>query len=302
MFNPFQEDSPVYMGDTDKVNEYALDQTGRQYYGNIPWRVRAESTSCSSTRTSLAQQLKYKIHTRNTGTNQGVGSMAWGYFQFDPDVVDAVALLVDAAKSDYDLSSPIWVSRHLTNILSATTDRSLPGVLHGKWPSADEKDPYKDGSSPTEWTGSRKIFSQWLKEKKTVKYGQCWVFAGILTSALRTLGIPSRSLTTFRSAHDTRYESESNDYDHIIHYGTEAESIWNFHVWVDAWFSRPDLNEKAGWNAVDATPQESSSYNDEHNEMTMGPAYVPWIKKNSVDHENMYRSVSIIFLLKLTKL
>ena len=59
--------------------------------------------------------------------------------------------------------------------------------------------------------GSRKIFSQWLKERETVKYGQCWVFAGILTSALRALGIPSRSLTTFRSAHDTRYESESDD-------------------------------------------------------------------------------------------
>ena len=82
-----------------------------------------------------------------------------------------MALLLDSAKSDLDLSDPIWVARHLTNVLSATTDRNIEGVLHGKWPSADEKDPYKDGESPTSWTGSRKIFSQWLKSQKTVKAG-----------------------------------------------------------------------------------------------------------------------------------
>jgi transglutaminase 1 len=163
--------------------------------------------------------------------------MSWAYHQFDPDVLDAVLLLLDTAQASYALSDPIWVSRHLTNVLSATTDRNVNGVLHGKWPSADEEDPYKDGKSPTAWTGSRMIFSQWLKDQKTVKYGQCWVFAGILTSALRTIGIPSRSLTTFRSAHDTRYESETNDYDHIIHYQTESESIWNFHVWVRIYIS-----------------------------------------------------------------
>ena len=38
-----------------------------------------------------------------------------------------------------------------------------------------------------------------------------------------------------------------------------SDSIWNFHVWNDVWMSRPDLPVGyGGWQAVDATPQESS--------------------------------------------
>jgi len=35
----------------------------------------------------------------------------------------------------------------------------------------------------------------------------------------------------------------------------------NFHVWNDAWMSRPDVDGtygKPGWQACDATPQETS--------------------------------------------
>ena len=37
------------------------------------------------------------------------------------------------------------------------------------------------------------------------------------------------------------------------------DSIWNFHVWNDVWMARSDLPVGyGGWQAVDATPQESS--------------------------------------------
>jgi transglutaminase 1 len=38
------------------------------------------------------------------------------------------------------------------------------------------------------------------------------------------------------------------------------DSVWNFHVWNEAWFSRPDLIDPkfSGWQAIDATPQEQS--------------------------------------------
>jgi hypothetical protein len=37
------------------------------------------------------------------------------------------------------------------------------------------------------------------------------------------------------------------------------DSIWNYHVWNDVWMARPDLPKGyGGWQAIDATPQETS--------------------------------------------
>ena len=41
--------------------------------------------------------------------------------------------------------------------------------------------------------------------------------------------------------------------------GETFDSIWNFHVWNDVWFSRPDMPPGyGGWQAIDSTPQERS--------------------------------------------
>jgi hypothetical protein len=123
--------------------------------------------------------------------------------------------------------------------------------LAGRWDGE-----YNDGESPLSWTNSRDILKKWRDGNwQPVKYGQCWVFSGILNSALRALGIPARSVTNFRSAHD------SAPYDGVIEERVKdsGESIWNFHVWNEAWFARPDLSvAEPHWNAVDATPQERS--------------------------------------------
>ena len=38
------------------------------------------------------------------------------------------------------------------------------------------------------------------------------------------------------------------------------DSIWNFHVWNEAWMSRDDLPDPSygGWQVIDSTPQEES--------------------------------------------
>ena len=51
------------------------------------------------------------------------------------------------------------------------------GVLVGNWSGN-----YWDGKAPTDWNGSAKIIKQWSSTNKSVKYGQCWVFSGVLTT------------------------------------------------------------------------------------------------------------------------
>jgi transglutaminase 1 len=52
------------------------------------------------------------------------------------------------------------------------------GVLMGNW-----SDDFDGGTPPTKWVGSMKILQKFYKDKKPVKYGQCWVFAGVLTTS-----------------------------------------------------------------------------------------------------------------------
>ena len=41
---------------------------------------------------------------------------------------------------------------------------------------------------------------------------------------------------------------------------SNKDSIWNFHVWNEAWMSRDDLPDPSygGWQVIDSTPQEES--------------------------------------------
>ena len=59
-----------------------------------------------------------------------------------------------------------------------------------------------------------------------------------------------------------------------------SDSIWNFHVWNDVWMARPDLPVGyGGWQAVDATPQESSG-----GLYQCGPASLAAVRRGEVQH------------------
>lgn len=100
----------------------------------------------------------------------------------------------------------------------------------------------------------------------------------------RAIGLPSRIITNYSSAHDTQ-ASLTVDYfvdrdgrlmDEMI-----SDSIWNYHVWNEVWMERPDLGMAhggyGGWQAVDATPQEMSD-----NMYRCGPAPVLAVKLGEV--------------------
>ena len=156
-------------------------------------------------------------------------------------------------------------------------------MVEGRW-NGD----YHNGTSPVAWTGSVPILEQFLKTGDGVKYGQCWVFAGVVTTICRALGIPSRVVSNFVSAHDANASLSIDQYYNInnkeLHRDPRNDSgqdcIWNYHVWNDVWMARPDLPEGyGGWQAIDATPQETSD-----GFFQCGPASVKAIKEGAVGY------------------
>jgi transglutaminase-like putative cysteine protease len=82
----------------------------------------------------------------------------------------------------------------------------------------------------------------------------------------RALGLPSRVVTNLVSAHDTNASLTVDKYFDLKNKPLDTgDSIWNFHVWNEAWMARPDLPKGyGGWQAVDATPQETSDGERKH--------------------------------------
>jgi hypothetical protein len=80
------------------------------------------------------------------------------------------------------------VLRHLISHLDVKNGGER-AILHGMW-GGD----FFSGRHPSEWTGTTEIMEDYERTGKPVKYAQCWVFSELLTSMLRFLNIPSRSV------------------------------------------------------------------------------------------------------------
>ncbi|OCT62796.1 hypothetical protein XELAEV_18043887mg [Xenopus laevis] len=225
LFNPWNPEDQVYMSNEAERNEYVLNETGLIF----------------------------------TGSANSRGSRRWDYAQFEGDILDICLLLLDKSleyKTDptTDVSrrnDPVYVGRVLSAMVNSNDDS---GVLVGNWSGK-----YTGGQSPGSWNGSAAILRSWSKNG-SVKFGQCWVYAGVLCTALRCLGIPARVITNFESAHDTNTNLLIEQYfDEFGKSLPSPDSVWNFHCWDEGWFTRKDLGEDyGGWQILDATPQEPS--------------------------------------------
>ncbi|XP_042349937.1 transglutaminase 5, like [Plectropomus leopardus] len=246
--NPWCREDTVYIPFEDQREEYILNDSGLLYLG----------------------------------TAMNTVSRPWSFDQFEPDILETCLNLLQVSpqhqknkRMDYlSRKSPVYISRVVSAMINSEDDR---GVLKGNWTGS-----YKDGVPPSSWTGSGDILTQWAASGYSpVKYGQCWVFAAVMCTVMRALGIPCRVVTNFNSAHDT------NDNLVIEEYYSETgqklnlskDSIWNFHVWVECWMTRQDLGSGMdGWQVLDPTPQERS-----RGVFCCGPAPVKAIKDRRID-------------------
>ncbi|XP_025031012.1 protein-glutamine gamma-glutamyltransferase 5 [Python bivittatus] len=230
LFNAWCPDDDVYLESEAERQEYLLNEHGIIFHGNKNW-----------------------IH-----------PVPWNYGQFEEETVGICLKLLDSnlqcqhhPVQDCALrSSPVYVSRVLSAMVNSNDDA---GVLLGNW-----SEDYSGGTRPSEWNSSIAILRQWERSGgQPVKYGQCWVFAAVMCTVMRGLGIPTRVVTNFDSGH----EKDGNLVIDIFYDNTgqllpreSKDSIWNFHVWNECWMARRDLPPGYdGWQVLDATPQESSN-------------------------------------------
>uniref|UniRef100_A0A8C4NGW0 protein-glutamine gamma-glutamyltransferase n=1 Tax=Eptatretus burgeri TaxID=7764 RepID=A0A8C4NGW0_EPTBU len=235
-----------------------------EQYGNPPATTHAYilfNPWCNDDQVYMDGEEEKKEYVLNelgfvyTGTKNNINSRTWNFGQFEEGVLQACFELLDRAKMPVTgRSNPISVTRVVSAMINSQDDS---GVLVGNW-SGD----YEGGTSPIAWNGSVEILRQYYGTRRSVRYGQCWVFSAVVTTVMRCLGIPCRSISNFESAHDTdsslTIDAYFDENDKPME-NLNEDSIWNFHVWNDCWMERPDLPRGfGGWQAIDATPQETS--------------------------------------------
>ncbi|MBL8879951.1 MAG: hypothetical protein JNG88_12595 [Phycisphaerales bacterium] len=210
----------------------------------------------------------------------------WSYNQFTENVfltsLDFLIGLDEEARK-----SPVDVVRR---VCERTNQRNDDGMLIDCWRSFGCTGVFK-----TQFA-AEPYFREFRHTGQPVPYGQCSMFAGCCVSALRALGIPSRTVSVLAAGIDKdvppngevefefcgvqmgdRVETipamprnvEQHHPDCIIDY-SDYEFIWNYHVWGEAYFRRTALGpEYGGWQAFDPSPMQLR--NDEYQSIT-GPA------------------------------
>ncbi|ETN60755.1 glutamine gamma-glutamyltransferase [Anopheles darlingi] len=243
LFNPWCEEDPVFLENEEERSEYVLEDM------TLIWK----------------------------GTARSFYPSQWKVGQYEENILDCTLNVLGRAAgltATYR-GNAIRVCRALSGAVNSNDNY---GVVIGNWSGK-----YKDGTAPSAWTGSVKILQQYYQSEDPVPYGQCWVFAGVLATMCRTLGIPCRIITNFTSGHDTEgsltldvyMDEEANPLPKF-----SRDSIWNYHVWNEVWLKRNDLgtSEYDGWQVIDGTPQEYSDLS-----YKLGPAPVKAVRDGLVN-------------------
>ncbi|XP_039546433.1 coagulation factor XIII A chain-like [Pimephales promelas] len=190
------------------------------------------------------------------GEFNNINSRSWNYGQFEQGVLDACLLVLDVGKVPLTYrGNATQIVRRGSALMNSQDD---DGVLVGNW-----SEDYSIGTAPTAWTGSTEILLKYARGGGVpVCFAQCWVFAGVLNTFMRCLGIPTRVITNYCSAHDNTGNLKTDivlDEDGRVDRSRTKDSVWNYHCWNEVYMKRPDLPDRfSGWQVIDCTPQETS--------------------------------------------
>ncbi|XP_029645553.1 annulin-like [Octopus sinensis] len=256
LFNPWCEADQVYLDSPELLKDYVLNESLTIFVGT-------------------KEQLNYKH---------------WYTGQFDDGVLDLTLYLLRKAFSlvNSSFSNPVTVIEGLNRMVAYDSN----AVMSIHWYQCNP-----ESRRPTAWSSSVEIIQEYKKGLGKVKYGCCWTNAALLTTFCRALGIPARVVTSFKSNHDINSNKISHHYltmikslkrlPHLTH-----QSIWNFHVWMDAWTLRPDLPSGHGWHAVEPTPKKL-----EFGMSVYGPTPLSFIKEGNIgtgqDVNNFFHDLNV---------
>lgn len=143
LFNPWCKKDQVYMKSDEWREECVLLDTG------LIWR----------------------------GSYNRLRPTVWKYAQFEKNILECSLLLISkvgkvlgTARAD-----AVQTVRALSAAVNSADDN---GAIMGNW-----SEDHEGGTPPTKWIGSMDILQKYYKKRKPVKYGQCWVFSGVLTTS-----------------------------------------------------------------------------------------------------------------------
>lgn len=157
LFNPWCEDDQVFMSNAAEREEYVMGDTTLIYRGSYN-RIRPS---------------------------------VWKLGQFERHVLECALYLVShvAKVRPAQRGDPVRISRAISAAVNSPDDL---GCVMGNW-----GEDFSGGTAPTKWAGSVEIMQKFFEKKKPVKYGQCWVFAGVLSTGKKSLHKVSKMLLTF---------------------------------------------------------------------------------------------------------
>lgn len=101
----------------------------------------------------------------------------WQLGQFERNVLECALLLLSTVGKIAPAfrGDPVRVCRSLSALVNSPDD---DGAIMGNW-----SEDFSGGTPPVKWLGSVEILQQYFKKRRPVKYGQCWTFAGTLTTS-----------------------------------------------------------------------------------------------------------------------